>query len=139
MTDVVQRSSYNQLPPELFGRDVQLPARDRNAPPRSDVAHHSPLDHDYVRGQPAHRIRMRRSVMCCRPLALLSPITPQARCGPGILRRSRLFFCSRLSHLSQSPGSRAQRLKKVRVALMPVASKMRWQAINVAYTGSSTR
>ena len=64
----------------------------------------------------------------------LSPIMPQGEMWTWhFFAGLALFFCALayLIYLNRGGLTARNALKKVRVALMPVASKMRWQAINV--------
>jgi cytochrome b561 len=64
----------------------------------------------------------------------LSPIVPQGEMWTWhFFAGLSLFFCASayLIYLNRGGLTARNALKKVRVALMPVASKMRWQAVNV--------
>src|SRR5882757_8450601 len=66
----------------------------------------------------------------------LSPILPQGEMWTWhFVAGLGLFFCASayLIYLNRGGLTARNALKKVRVALMPVASKMRWQAVNVGW------
>src|SRR4029077_5241632 len=64
----------------------------------------------------------------------LSPILPQGEMWTWhFFAGLALFFCSSayLIYIMRSGLSPRNALKKIRIILMPVASKMRWQAVNI--------
>src|SRR5882757_1803051 len=139
MTEIVQRELITTSPPPRASSDadVKLSKRDQNAPPRSDIGTiilHWTTAIAFVVSL-VTGIRMATfGFTLPRMSQWLSPILPQGEMWTWhFVAGLGLFFCSSayLIYLNRGGLTARNALKKVRVALMPVASKMRWQAVNV--------
>lgn len=139
MTEVLQRDILPTSRPPRAGSepDVEVPKRDKNAPPRSDIGTiilHWTTAIAFVVSL-LTGIRMATFGYVLPGLSQwLSPIMPQGEMWTWhFVSGLGLFFCASayLVYLNRSGLTARNALKKIRIALMPVARKMRWQAVNI--------
>src|ERR1700682_996171 len=136
MTEAVQRELIApSLPPRISSdADDELSKRDQNAPPRSDVGTiilHWTTAIAFVVSL-LTGIRMATFGFTLPRLSQwLSPVLPQGEMWTWhFFAGLALFFCSSayLIYLNRGGLTARNALKKVRVLLMPAATRMRWQA-----------
>lgn len=140
MTDVLRGGLVNDgrgAPPRGGKDDAGSAQESRNTPPRSDVGTiilHWTTAIAFVVSL-FTGIRMATFGHVLPGLSQwLSPIMPQGEMWTWhFFAGLALFFCASayLIYLNRGGLTARNALKKIRVALMPVASKMRWQAVNV--------